>query len=471
MLLRPGYLLGSQFSGALAPILDGLTAPSAAWGAIRLLTTYTGPLASFVRASDSATIDIGYSRNNKLDIATLAAWGAGTTVAVTQWWDQTGGGNHAVQATTASQPQWYNISINGIPTLAFGAAGTEFMVASALASGSTRSFSMLLAGRIQLSNFNHGLIDAGNSVVMANENLKLLLNGTSGAQTTNFRTQTSPIVQTFASGSILKVGVNGVFQNMSQVTLNLALPAGVTLGYYAAVTQASHVDAVCMGMWSSQLSDANAALLHSRLMAILNIPTTVNDQVVLMGDSITYGYTATDLTGWSTLIQPKLNRNSRFATNAVVGQTINTAMITAGPSQVDGWYDPALRNNLTVLFGGTNDIVANGSTGVATLGFANTYCAARRSAGWGTGGSRIAVVTMLPRTTKESDRITYNQGLVANALGNWDFVFDIASDPNMGQAGQCTNLTYYQADQVHPNDNGYAYLASIMAPMFNAAMV
>lgn len=71
---------------------------------------YTGPLFNIRRSSDNATSDF-YSDVSQSFVGTtstggttLTAWLNGATGYVTKWYDQSGNGNHATQATNANQP-------------------------------------------------------------------------------------------------------------------------------------------------------------------------------------------------------------------------------------------------------------------------------------------------------------------------------------------------------------------------------
>lgn len=94
---------GAAFVGAL----DGYTTDLlGAWSvARRLLGSYSGALGRVRRSSDSTELDIGIDADGNLDTAALLAFaGAGDA----HWryiYDQSGQGNHAQQATAASQYQ------------------------------------------------------------------------------------------------------------------------------------------------------------------------------------------------------------------------------------------------------------------------------------------------------------------------------------------------------------------------------
>jgi hypothetical protein len=78
------------------------------------------------RASDQATADILVLPNGKLDVATATTFLAATTGYVTTWYDQSGNGNHAVQATPANQPQlMLTGGSNNLPHIAFDGGGTR----------------------------------------------------------------------------------------------------------------------------------------------------------------------------------------------------------------------------------------------------------------------------------------------------------------------------------------------------------
>lgn len=109
----------------------------------------------------------------------------------------------------------------------------------------------------------------------------------------------------------------------------------------------------------------------------------------------------------------------------------------------------------------TNDMTANGDN--ATICYNNlvTYCQAIRT---NMPSAKIIVATMMPRNShpnRQNDADLYDDttlnGKVRNHLiadGYCDYLCDTGSDSLMGQETQNTNLTYYNADQIHPNSTG-----------------
>jgi len=99
----PQPALGSLSSNALANL-------TGAFALKRFVPTYAGPALNVRRSTDNATVDIYADPYGALELAysgsgsNLAAWlGAGTGY-VAKWFDQSGSGNHATQATAANQP-------------------------------------------------------------------------------------------------------------------------------------------------------------------------------------------------------------------------------------------------------------------------------------------------------------------------------------------------------------------------------
>lgn len=82
-----------------------------AFAAYRVSTSYTGPTVTIRRDSDNTALDFYANANGQMGTAvngtgtTLESWLNGATGYVTKWWDQSGKGNHATQATTAQQPR------------------------------------------------------------------------------------------------------------------------------------------------------------------------------------------------------------------------------------------------------------------------------------------------------------------------------------------------------------------------------
>jgi hypothetical protein len=105
--------------------LDIISGAVAAYSLRKLRTAYAGMAVNVRRASDDATQDIGFAGND-FDIAGFNAFTAATTGYVTKWYDQTGNGHDAVQATAANQPQvTLATTSNGRPALTSASTTVE----------------------------------------------------------------------------------------------------------------------------------------------------------------------------------------------------------------------------------------------------------------------------------------------------------------------------------------------------------
>nr|MCU0359053.1 hypothetical protein [Cyclobacteriaceae bacterium] len=100
------------------------TAPAAAAYSLRQLSTsYTGPAIQVRRSSDNATQNIGFNGAGDLDVAALTAFVGSADGFVSVWYDQSGFGRNATQATSGQQPRIVLAGVvefqNNKPTLVF----------------------------------------------------------------------------------------------------------------------------------------------------------------------------------------------------------------------------------------------------------------------------------------------------------------------------------------------------------------
>jgi hypothetical protein len=102
-------------------LLDSFSGASAAYSLRNLSSAYTGPLIRVRRSSDNAERDIYGTFRGDLDLAALTSFVGANSGFVTTWYDQSGTGRHATQATAASQPRIVNAgaveTVNGKPAV------------------------------------------------------------------------------------------------------------------------------------------------------------------------------------------------------------------------------------------------------------------------------------------------------------------------------------------------------------------
>jgi hypothetical protein len=116
---------------ASSPLNVVSAASAAAYSLRKLKTAYAGKAINVRRSSDNTTSDIGFTALGDLDTATLKTFvGAGNGF-VTEWYDQSGNGNNAVQATTTSQPEIVIAGVvnrqNGMPAMVFSTALASYL--------------------------------------------------------------------------------------------------------------------------------------------------------------------------------------------------------------------------------------------------------------------------------------------------------------------------------------------------------
>lgn len=106
-------------------LLDKVKNAAAAYSLRKLKSTATRAI-RVRRSVDNAEQDFGFDARGELDAATLLGFVNGGDGYVTTWYDQSGNGNHATQATIASQPRIVNSGMldlqNGKPALVFSGA-------------------------------------------------------------------------------------------------------------------------------------------------------------------------------------------------------------------------------------------------------------------------------------------------------------------------------------------------------------
>jgi lysophospholipase L1-like esterase len=188
-----------------------------------------------------------------------------------------------------------------------------------------------------------------------------------------------------------------------------------------------------------------------------------NKNIVAVGDSITNGFETT--TPYPGLVAGHFGTTSVVKAHDGSGWVHDggTGSIPANSSEVDAVV--TVPPQTLILFAGTNDFAFDNADPTTIFNDMMTYRAGRVSAGFN--ASKIIIATMLPRGSFiESLRTSYNSLIVSNASTYGYAVARLDLDPNIGPLGSETNLTYYNSDQVHPNNAGH----SIIAGIFEAVM-
>lgn len=124
------FWLGKRTTGAPTNLLlDDYPGAAAAYSVRKLDKDYTGFAMEIRRQSDNATQNIGFVGEN-LDVTSINTFCSGTTCYVQTWYDQSGNGRDAEQATFANQPTIYTgasvVLENGKSGISFDGTNDNF---------------------------------------------------------------------------------------------------------------------------------------------------------------------------------------------------------------------------------------------------------------------------------------------------------------------------------------------------------
>ena len=138
-------------------LLDDYPGAAAAYSVRKLDKDYTGFAMEIRRASDNATQDIGFVGEN-LDVTSINTFCSGTTCTVRTWYDQSGNGRNAVQATAINQPTIYTggsvITDNLKPSLLFN--GTSNLIKTSATFQFNDVTAILIASQLSTETNSYG---------------------------------------------------------------------------------------------------------------------------------------------------------------------------------------------------------------------------------------------------------------------------------------------------------------------------
>jgi hypothetical protein len=149
MILSTHGFIASQIQSFVG-LLDTYPNAAAAYSLRKLRTLYTGNAIRVRRSSDNTETDIGFSGAN-LDTSSLTSFCGSGNGFVTTWYDQSGNGRNATQATAVNQPQIVSsgtVLLQGSkPIMQF--LGSDFLrTVSTFSMGVNRSYTMTLFSAI-----------------------------------------------------------------------------------------------------------------------------------------------------------------------------------------------------------------------------------------------------------------------------------------------------------------------------------
>ena len=236
--------MGLMLLGAQSPPhfpLDGLTTPTGCYSTRRLRAAYvTNKAMNVVRASDSATMDIGFLADGRPDTATLTTFLAATTGKDVTFYDQCGAFD-LTQATDANRPPVVLTALGTYAamqytagTIALAAAG-NVTPATGLASFSAVANRTVGTGACRLISENGS---AGNSLRTAAAGNQWSIAGGSGGTVAKAATDaTWHAASGVVNGAASFVNVDGVDSSLGTATGSTTAAAPTIVGLASTTCQ------------------------------------------------------------------------------------------------------------------------------------------------------------------------------------------------------------------------------------------
>lgn len=433
----------------------------------KLISNYNGP-AIRVRDASAVETDINFV-GDELDYVTLNAIASPTL----RWmYDQTGNAKQIGSSVLANQPLVRPSSdFNGRRALTFDFDPTtsRAIVASSLSVSRPNHSHFMVIDPYLSGNANgyHEFTDAG--VATTYDSLytgtTARLTGNAGGSALAADNAVAAMPQVLAllsrgSGRVIR------FQERRKTGAALAAQTMVTQRLGAS-TFGANFRARGMRVWAdiiitSGISDSDADAVQSALEAIFGLKTSFTSTIGILGDSISEGWYSTELR--NTFHNAAWIGSPRFF-NYGFGGKLLTAMATDYAAWVAAQYESALgTKNILVIEGGSNDIAGGANGATLYSGTTTPLIASAKATGY-----KVGVATLLPRTGVDTQRLAYNSAVRTNA-GGADFIVDVGAIPGMGAVGDLANTTYYNADGIHPNDNGHATIQPLYVTAINAQL-
>ena len=212
-------------------------------------------------------------------------------------------------------------------------------------------------------------------------------------------------------------------------------------------------------------SNAQIDQTMTQLCSDYNIPTSYDKQIVCMGDSITAGAQSTNLHAYPVELHklcPTYLIYNRGLSGRTIGASGSLGMYDKCVTEVNPLFSSSFSVNKCILFGGTNDIAVSGKSGSVTYGYLTSSCQNLKSLNnWS-----IDVITSYDRNTYSTEFDVYNNLIRSNSYSNpyFDRVIDLGKQSQYGWQyfSTSSNSTYFSADAIHPNSNGYTTMAQVI---------
>lgn len=474
--------LGRPWSASLTlPIAS----PTAVYSVVRL-STWAGNCMRVTRASDSATLDIGFV-NNVCDKAAADAFGQGTTLSIAILYDQSGNGNNMAQATVANQPaftplnEWMGIR----PVSSYGTAGSSYetVLKGAFTSVNRNSISVYTAMAPRYS-YSYNVFFEFDADTSYSTSVTSMYTNLSALRANIALTVQSPVYPPASlnfysmsgsgtTGAIIRA--NGV-ETDSGTAVTSGAAAALQLGGSAAGNLfPGSFDLFAMIVYSAAHTSAQMQTVEAAMSSVFMPQTVFTKNLVYGGSSLitsnysSYGQQAPWQGGFGRGNDGSVGAYSAWIM-AVGGQTLASEY-----SAKLSIYNSLVVNgqtNVVVVDAPSNDI--NGQTFTsqanaeawATTFYSSTtvpFVAALKAGGF----TGVVVPTTIARSNfttanyKEYARLKYNALVAAGAAANGYAAADRAGNVVFSTPAATANTTYYATDGIHLSNVGYSIMEGV----------
>jgi hypothetical protein len=242
--------------------LDSLPTGAASYSTRRMWSSYSGSILRVRRSSDNTEQDIGATIGGGLDTTALSAFCAAASCFVRTWYDQSGNGRHATQATTNLQPRLVNAgtidTFNGMPAPLFNGSNTALTTVSLLPASSSVWTTHLI------NVLGNGATGRGR-VWGLTTNPSMAANlvgddffGTVGILSTS--TTVSPRIVSFFIGATSSAWINGALVGTQSSPVGWTGGENLTIGNIGNLSRAynGHLQTIYIGLGSYPAADRQA---------------------------------------------------------------------------------------------------------------------------------------------------------------------------------------------------------------------
>jgi hypothetical protein len=407
------------------------------------------------------------------------------------------GGYHAT-GTTTQRPTYKANILNGKPVARFNGTANG-LVTSAINLSGTSAITLFVVGNSATSGADHVFVEMSSNYnsqadsflfyrASTNQYVWTHIGNVAGADTFLTTDGTAPrkltttprvLCGVYDKSQAAAAEVTGYRGHMQFGTRTGASNNTNNYGnralYIGARNQASlflNGDIARILLYSRALTEAERWLVNTYLGRTFGLEPQ-SGMLIFDGDSLTYGAT---VGGDSRAANPYPSQvitalTNKYAwENYAVGGQQWTDMTSDATTQIDPMRSSSAPRSALVVWAGTNDMgsVGGNQSAATTYSRLQTYCNARRSAGFTIANNApIFVLTCLPRGDAgapgdfETKRQSYNT-LIRAGDSSYDYVIDVAADSRIGDSGDQNDTTYYASDKIHLIEAGYGVVAGLV---------